>query len=300
MELLGKSLEALFQEYNKRLTLKTVCSLGIDIFKRIEFMHNKNHIHRDIKPDNFTIGYTPTNNELTDNKTDCNSYSSRSDSIYVIDLGLAKKYRSASTKIHNVLKTGKSLTGTARYCSINTHKGLEQSRRDDLESILYMLIYFLKGSLPWQGLICGKDQNHYDVIYKKKCQVSSVELVGDLPSKFLFKLEQFIEMLDYVKNLKYEEDPDYQKLYSLIFEMMKENCNEEVYKFEWSKKYLYTNSKILDGLNDKGLKQTNSLIMNKGNLSNNLIEKDDSAINMNVRNSINHQMYNLILNKGTK
>ena len=181
MELLGKSLESLFQEQNRRFKLKTVCSLGLDIFKRIEFIHSKNHIHRDIKPDNFTIGYTNPNNELNDFKTDCNS-NIGSDSIYIIDLGLSKKYRSASTKLHNVLKTGKSLTGTARYCSINTHKGLEQSRRDDLESIIYMLIYFLKGSLPWQGLVCGKDQSHYEVIYKKKCQVTSTELVGDSPS----------------------------------------------------------------------------------------------------------------------
>lgn len=184
MELLGKSLESLFQDHNKKFKLKTVCSLATDIFKRIEFMHSKNHVHRDIKPDNFTIGYSHQMNtsDDNDNKTDF-SNNSGPDQIYIIDLGLSKKYCSASTKVHNPFKTGKSMTGTARYCSVNTHRGYEQSRRDDLESITYMLLYFLKGGLPWQGLHCPKDQNHYDIIYKKKCQVTSAELVGDLPSK---------------------------------------------------------------------------------------------------------------------
>ena len=92
-------------------------------------------------------------------------------------------------------------------------------------------------------------------------------------------------MLDYVKGLKYDENPDYQLLYSLILEINKENCSEDLYKFEWNKKIYYPNTKY-DGITDRTQIQTNSMLINNGNYSNNLIEKDDSAINVNGKNSI--------------
>ena len=150
MELLGKSLEDLFQIQKKKLSIKTVCLIALQMLDRIEFVHNKNIIHRDIKPDNFVVGL--------DNKSHI---------IYLLDFGLSKKYRSSRTKQHIKFNDHKKLTGTARYASINALSGYEQSRRDDLEAIGYVLMYFLRGSLPWQGLKLKHGEQRYKKIYKK-------------------------------------------------------------------------------------------------------------------------------------
>jgi len=132
MEVLGKSLEDLFQYCNRRFSLKTVCMLADQMITRVEYMHGQNFLHRDMKPDNFLMG--PSHKSRT---------------VYLIDFGLSKRYRDAKSGEHIPYRDGKSLTGTARYASVNTHIGVEQARRDDLESIGYILLYFLKGSLPW-------------------------------------------------------------------------------------------------------------------------------------------------------
>lgn len=106
--------------------------LADQMISRIEYMQNQNFIHRDMKPDNFLVG-------LNQKKS----------TIYMIDFGLSKRYRDPKTNEHIPYRDNKSLTGTARYASVNTHIGIEQARRDDLESIGYILLYFLKGSLPW-------------------------------------------------------------------------------------------------------------------------------------------------------
>lgn len=148
--------------------------------KRLERVHEERIIHRDIKPDNFLIGGTELNK----------------DNIYIIDFGLAKAYRDSEGK-HIPYRDGKNLTGTARYASISTHKGKEQSRRDDLETIGHVLLYFLKGSLPWQGLP-GKNKNDkYNAIKKKKLETPLEELCKNLPSEYQ-------DYMSYCRQLKFE------------------------------------------------------------------------------------------------
>lgn len=131
----------------------------------MEYMHSKSLIHRDVKPENFLIG-------LED----------RTSTIYVIDFGLSKVFRNPKTGTHIPFKQGKLLIGTARYASVNTHVGLEQSRRDDIESVIYMLIYFLKGELPWQGLHESSLEKKYSRIKELKIHTPVNSICEGLPS----------------------------------------------------------------------------------------------------------------------
>lgn len=131
---------------------------------RIEYIHSKNFIHRDIKPDNFLMGLAKKGNL-----------------VYIIDFGLAKKFRDPRTHQHIAYRENKNLTGTARYASINTHMGVEQSRRDDLESLGYVFMYFNRGSLPWQGLKAQTKRQKYERISEKKMATGVDELCKGFP-----------------------------------------------------------------------------------------------------------------------
>ena len=134
------------------------------MIQRIKAVHEERIIHRDIKPDNFLVG----GNENTKN------------TIYIIDFGLAKCYKSSDGE-HIPFRDGKNLTGTARYASISTHKGIEQSRRDDLECLGYVNLYFLRGSLPWQGLRANNKKDKYERIMEKKLSTSLETLCKGFP-----------------------------------------------------------------------------------------------------------------------
>lgn len=124
--------------------------LGDQMLQRIEFVHNNSFIHRDIKPDNFLMGSSANQHIL-----------------YIIDFGLSKRFIDPRTGEHIPYRDGKSLTGTARYASLNTHIGQEQSRRDDIESIAFVMVYFLKGKLPWQGVVAKDKDDKYKKIKEK-------------------------------------------------------------------------------------------------------------------------------------
>lgn len=195
IDLLGKSLEDLFNDCGRRFNLKTVLMLADQLLCRLEIIHTKCYIHRDIKPDNFLMGR-----------------GSRRHMVYVIDFGLAKLYRDPRTHRHIPYREGKNLTGTARYASINTHTGVEQSRRDDLESLGYVLLYFLRGSLPWQGLKAYTKKQKYERILEKKSSTSTDMLCKGFPAEFKAYFE-------HVKALRFEDRPDYDYLKRLFREL---------------------------------------------------------------------------------
>ena len=211
MELLGESLENLFQAQERKFSMKTCCMLGIQMIDRIEYIHSRRIIHRDIKPDNFVMGIK-----------------NRSHIVYVLDFGLSKKYWSKSHNCHIPFCKGKKLTGTARYASINALSGFEQGRRDDLESIGYIIMYFLRGSLPWQGLKVHNKEDRYKKICEKKKNTSAKELCNGFPNE----LEKFV---DYTRNLQFTEVPDYEYLRQLLKDILKSRNEEVDYYFDWFK-----------------------------------------------------------------
>eukprot|EP00756_Hemistasia_phaeocysticola_P025012 Hpha_TRINITY_DN15984_c2_g11::TRINITY_DN15984_c2_g11_i1::g.72899::m.72899/K02218/CSNK1, CKI; casein kinase 1 len=216
MTLLGPSLEDLFNFCGRRFSVRAACFVGTQMISRLEYMHSKHMIHRDIKPDNFTLGV-----------------GSKRDTVFLIDYGLAKPYRDPKTLKHAPYKLSKGLSGTARYASRNTHMGVEQSRRDDLEAVGYVLLYFLRGSLPWQGLVIpkkgtqpasptaspkspkpGNQKNEADNektkrIGQRKVSYPMAELCQGLPP-------QFEEFLGYCGDLGFNAKPDYDHLRNLL------------------------------------------------------------------------------------
>lgn len=213
MELLGPSLEDLFNFCNRKLSLKTVLLLADQLISRIEFIHGKNFIHRDMKPDNFLMGLGKK----------------QGNQVYVIDFGLAKKFRDQRTHQHIAYRENKNLTGTARYTSINTHLGIEQSRRDDMEALGYILIYFLQGTLPWQGLRAKTKAQKYEKISEKKLSTPVEELCKGAPA-------EFATYQNYVRSLRFEEKPDYAYLRQLIRNLFHRQGFSYDYVFDWNTK----------------------------------------------------------------
>ncbi|CAL4963088.1 unnamed protein product [Urochloa decumbens] len=236
MDLLGPSLEDLFSFCNRKLSLKTVLMLADQMINRVEYVHMKSFLHRDIKPDNFLMGL-----------------GKRANQVYMIDFGLAKKYRDSATHQHIPYRENKNLTGTARYASVNTHLGIEQSRRDDLESLGYVLMYFLKGrlvflwcysistscnllftnncpycaSLPWQGLKAGTKKQKYEKISERKIATSVEALCRGYPT-------EFISYFHYCRSLRFEDTPDYQYLKRLFRDLFIREGFQFDYVFDWT------------------------------------------------------------------
>ena len=211
MQLLGKSLDKLFSETNRKFSIKTVSQIAYQMVQRIEYVHSKGYIHRDIKPGNFLIG------KNLDSKK-----------IYLIDFGLSKRYIDKNTNKHIIFKEGKGLTGTARYVSLNTHYGIEQSRRDDIEGIAYNLIYFAKGKLPWQGVKTKNKKEKHKKIMEFKEEYIPEKLCDGLP-------EEFPTLLKYARKLDFDEKPDYKNIKIMFKQLINSNNQFMDWKFDWEK-----------------------------------------------------------------
>ena len=209
MQLMDKSLEDILH-IRKTFSIKTTAMVVFQLIGVLHFIHDKNIIHRDVKPDNCVMGSA----ELNEN-------------LYLIDFGLAKKYRSSRTLKQYPQTRKKRLTGTARYASIHALEGYEQSRRDDMESVGYIMAYLLRGGLPWQGLKLKSKENKYKNILEKKKEITSQELFKGFPN-------EFPEILEYTKNLGYEQEPEYEMLRNKLMALCKRLNYNFDFIYDWT------------------------------------------------------------------
>jgi len=190
----------------------TILKLGLKLVEDLERLHEIGYIHRDLKPENI-----------------CTDPRKTSDNIYLIDFGLSKSYLDDKGN-HIKIREKRGLVGTIRYTSINSHLSIEQSRRDDLESLGYILVYLSKGKLPWQGLIFFDEDTRIRRIAELKCSISVEDLTEGTP-------RALCKLMKHVKELKFPEKPDYEYLKSLFIEEAKENeINLAEHCFEWQSK----------------------------------------------------------------
>ncbi|KAG2102533.1 casein kinase I isoform delta [Suillus discolor] len=190
LDLLGPSLHSLFLSHGQKFSLETVINLGDQLLSRLEYVHSHNYIHGDIKPQNIVLG-------LGDMRH----------TAFIIDFGIVKEFWNMSTSVHIPFRQGQCLTGTPAFASINNHLGVEPGRRDDLESLTYMLIYFLQGSLPW--LTSDQEKLSSSSILERKVNTTIEDLCRGIPV-------EFATMLIYTHSLAFSEDPDYNHLCSLL------------------------------------------------------------------------------------
>ena len=213
MELLGKSLEDLIDQH-RTFSIKTVYILLIQMLEALAFIHDNDIVHRDIKPDNFVMGVK-----------------SKAYNLYVIDFGLSREYRDNESKQHYPMIKKKKLCGTARYASVHALECYEQSRRDDLESVSYVAVYLIKGELPWQGVKGKTKEERYAKILEMKRRMNEDDICSGIDGG------DVKEFMKYVRELGYEEEPQYEKWMNRFKEVLKRRFKwKEEYEYEWSRK----------------------------------------------------------------
>ena len=239
--LLGKSLSNLFIKTKKKCNLIDVCLIGHQILDRLEWIHSKNLIYRDIKPENFLIGRKNQN------------------IIYIVDFGLCKKYRFEKTGKHIPPKYTGRFNGTLIYASPNIVKGKESSRRDDLISLGYMLIYLYKRNLPWESNFKNLDKKKYQELIYLKDTNGYMKLFENIPS-------EFEEYINYSRNLKFDEDPNYSYLRSLFEKILfKFSFNTKKLCFSWINQKISRNQSLINNKNKnkkKNLSDVKTMIVN--------------------------------------
>ena len=277
MEFLGPSLGDLFQLKERNFGMETVLMLAIQILTRIEYIHEKGFLHRDIKPENFVIGL----NE-------------KSNLVYLIDYGLSKRYKDKNSGQHIPYRENKQLVGTVRYASINAHLGIEQSRRDDLEGIGYVLVYFYLGRLPWQNKT-DKGKPLTQKITEKKLTTPPELLCKKMPREFSYYFH-------YCKNLKFEDRPDYNSLKCMFAELLSSrmkinNIKELVYDwFDEENAYRERKKKeMISSSNNKSeINKCDEEMLLQNNTLNKIEEKDDNKEESNKTGTIGHPLSNRI------
>ena len=282
--LLGSTLYSLYLDHNKNFTLKDICLISIQCITRLESVHNKGIIHCDIKPENFSIG-------LKDKRI-----------IYLIDFGLSKKYRSDRTKRHIQFNITKTMCGTARYASMNALSGLQLSRRDDLESLSYMILYFLLKKLPWQGITAKNLEKRYKKIYDKKAELEKWDKFKELPTQ----IQNFVK---YCRSLGFSQDHKLMKSY--FYDLMNINNFYDDKNFSWildksiigskmpeffpRKKY-FSLYKFYDKIEKKKLSLSvgNHIKydFNQDKITNENKKRNNSPINLKIDNKINNNEEN--------
>lgn len=209
LDLEGQSLEDRFIYCSRQFELKTICMLADQMIQRVEYVHNKNLMHCDITPENFVLGL-----------------GKRSNVVSLLDFGLTRRYRDPNTQRHIPLTQGNRLLGSARYASVNVHDGCEHSRRDDMESLGYVLMYFCHGALPWQGLRAGTKQERIERVVEKKEAQCLDGLCKEYPS-------QFATYLRYCRSLQFEDRPDYWYLRRLFRDRLAQEGYKHDFIFDW-------------------------------------------------------------------
>ena len=305
-ELLGESIEELFEKNKKKekvIILKDMLMTGIQLIDRIEYIHSNNIVHLDIKPSNFVVGYKDPS------------------LIYIIDFGLSKKYKSSRTGKHIIFSKRKYFQGNIKFSSVNNMRGIVSTRRDDLESIGYMLIYLYESKLPWEKIEAINKLEIVEKIFYIKKQISMNTLCKNLP-------KEMTEFMVYIKSLKFNEKPNYNYLKNLLEIMLKKINNVNDLKFSWikedsnrritpiknmKKRKSSPYIRILNDLNkyksERNVNKTNNLLNNlnifseqkeKKTLSNNASKTINICINNN-NNFIekNGAEKNIIIREGT-